>query len=110
MTDIDQVEWRVQYGQPTPVVVLELTRLDGSHPLPQTYLDAIVTRFTKRDGQAAAIVALANRLGVDAVIVLFRHDLSEFWLFDLSSPTRWFHRDQRQYRHWITNHGGRRYD
>lgn len=107
VSDIDQVEWRITAGKPTPVVVLELTRIDGEMPPPRKYLDAIVTRMTKRDAQGATIVALADRLGVDAVIVLFRENLREFWLWNLSRPTQWFHRSRDQYEEWLTRHRGR---
>lgn len=108
VNDLDQVEWRMIDGHIIPVVVLELTRLDGDrHPLPMGYLQAIVERFTKRDAQGSTVVALAHRLGVDAVLTLFRHDLSEFWLFNLSAPTQWFHLDRDRYRAWLADHRGR---
>ncbi len=85
------------------MVVLELTRLDGDvSPLPPAYLEAIKTRFHSRDGQAKSIVALANKLGVEAVIVLFRHDLSEFWLHKLSEPASdWVYTSKAGYRRWL---------
>lgn len=112
-TDIDIVEWRVVDGEIKPILVLELTRLDEDGPkwLSPKYLDAIIHRFTKRDGQGKAITTIAGLIGVDAIIVLFRQDLSEFWLYNLSNPTEqgWHHMLKERYGHWLSTHDGRRH-
>lgn len=102
-SDIDCVEWRIVEGQVVPVKVLELTRLDGDRtPLPPAYLEAIKRRFHERDGQAKSIVHLAWMLRVKAIVVLYRYDLTEFWLHDLGKPSgQWVHADEASYRRWL---------
>jgi len=104
-TDLDQIEIRRIDGQLQPVAVLELTRTDGTGPVGQGYLNAITDRFYKRDGQAALAVHLADRLDCKAAIVLFREDLTEFWVFNLSDRDGWFHMTAAQYQRWISRLG-----
>ena len=101
VSDIDQVEWRLVEGQIAPAMVLEMTRLDGDAVPSPSYLQAIIDRFTKRDGQGLAVCEIARRLGVDAVIVLFRHDLTEVWLYNLSTSIGWHHGSFPTYEKWI---------
>lgn len=101
VSDLDQIEWRVMDGKIRPVAVFEMTRLDGDMKPPQTYFDAIEKRFSTRDGQGGAVLEFACRLGVPAAIVLFRHDLSEFWVYVLSNPTKWFHFAAPAYQLWV---------
>jgi len=103
--DIDQVEWRMIDGRPVPVAVMELTRVDGNVAIPATYLEAILTRFTKRDGQGAATKAFAELMGVKAWIVLFRWDMSELWLYNLTDGRGWWRRDKRVVGKWIEGMG-----
>jgi len=101
VSDIDQVEWRVRDGQIIPVAVLELTRLDGDMMPRPAYFDAIINRFTKRDGQAKSITLFSKLLGVDAIIVLFHYNLENFWLYNLSTSSGWFHLKKEGYRKWL---------
>ncbi len=102
--DIDQVEYRYVNGVMTPVLALELTRLDGDREPPETYFQAITKRFSNRDGQAAAITQLAGKLGVDAVIVLYRYNLSQFWLYNLTKNKGWYKLSLDGYKQWICKH------
>jgi hypothetical protein len=99
--DIDQVEWRLVGDHPSPVALVELTRVDGNMKIPQTYLDAIVARFTKRDGQASLLLRVAESLGINAWISLFRWDLSEFWVYNLSTGDGWWHVNKDGYVRWL---------
>ena len=102
-TDFDQVEWRFKSeGEPYPVALLEMSRVDGSKPVPETYLEAVLHRIVERDWQGRFAKAAAERLGCRAWIVLFRHDLSEFWVYNLSESDGWWHTDCEGYRDWIT--------
>ena len=101
VSDIDQIEWRVVNGEIVPVAVLEMTRMDGEMMPPKGYLDAIITRYTKRDGQAKSICHFAELLGVEAIIVLFQHNLENFWLYNLSTGTGWYHLTKKGYRSWL---------
>ena len=99
--DMDQVEWRLQHSDPVPVAVLELSRVDGNVKLPQTYLDAVTTRFQKRDAQGSAITTFADLLKVKAWIVLFRWDLSEFWIYNLTDGRGWWCMTKPKYHSWV---------
>jgi hypothetical protein len=102
--DIDQVEWRVRDGVPVPVAVLELSRVDGNVRVPPAYLEAVVDRMTRRDGQASAVTHFASLLGVKAWVVLFRWDLTEYWVYNLSTPRdRWWHLAPDKYRDWLVS-------
>lgn len=107
-SDLDQVEWRIIDGKVVPLVVLELTRLDGNVAPPPSYFEAIENRFRKRDGQGTAVVDIACRIGVDVVIVLFRHDLSEFWIHNLTTGGIWYPLTQDKFRRWLEGHKGRK--
>jgi hypothetical protein len=106
VNDIDQVEWRLHGGEITPVVALEMTQYDTNdrHPT-SNYLSAILNRYENRDAQAESIKAFAKRLGVDAIIVLFRENLKEFWLYNLTLGEGWVHKDQAAYKTWLMNKG-----
>jgi hypothetical protein len=83
--DIDQLEYRYDgEGWPEPVAVLEVTRYDGAGEPPRGYFEAILDRYVRRDGQAKAIKVFASMLGCKAFIVLYRRDVSRFWLYNLS--------------------------
>ena len=98
MTDVDQVEWRVIDGLLQPVAVLELSRVDGHRPVPSTYLLAVLDRMFGRDQQGACAVRVAEALGVRGYVVLFRHDLTEFWVWRFGSGRdRWAHGDADTY-------------
>lgn len=93
VTDLDHVEWRIRDGVPKAVAVFELSRVDGNIALPDSYLKAVLDRYNKRDGQGVIVKTLAEELKVSAWIILFRHDLSEFWVLNLSHPEQgWFKR------------------
>ena len=107
VADIDQIEYRFNnYGKLEYIALLELTRVDGEW-VADAYLDAIVARFD-RDGQAFCAEAVAERLRCDAWIVLFRKDLTEFWLYNLSRRRGWYKSlSQDQYKKWLDNNCGR---
>ena len=100
-TDVDQVEWRVRDGEMVPVAILELTRIDGDRTPVPNYFKAILDRYEKRDSQKHTITHIASRLGVDAFIVAYLEDLSEFMLYNLSESTGWEHMDKDTYQDWI---------
>ena len=112
-TDIDHVEWREVNGKLAPVAFFELTRVDKNVVPNQLYLDAIIDRFTKRDGQAKMIKALAEPFEVPVYIIAFLKDLSSFCVYNLSSPkeTRnngWWILPQKKYKEWLASLGKRR--
>ena len=107
ISDVDAVEWRLGPDGLFPVAVIELTRVDGNMPLPQSYLDAILDRFEKRDFQGRCAKEVARRLGVECFIVAFRWDLSEFWVYNLTSKRGWWKSLSRStYKRWIISLGG----
>ncbi len=101
VSDVDQLEWRIVDDEIRIVASIELSRVDGNVPIPDSYQDAVVNRFGNRDGQSKIIREVAARLGVPAWIVLFRWDLSEFWVFNLSEARGWWHLSPAKYRSWI---------
>ena len=104
VSDIDHLECRVIHGTMVPVAALELTRVDGNVKVPQSYLDAIYQRFTKRDGQGAIITRLAELLNIKAWVVLFRWDLTEFWVYNLTDERGWWKSlSPQKYKGWISS-------
>jgi hypothetical protein len=101
VTDIDQLEWVLDDSKALPVAILELSRIDGDVPIPSSYRKACLERIRTRDSQERFSVQAASMLGAYAWFVLFRHDLSEFWVYNLSMDRGWWHLDQEGYRHWI---------
>lgn len=101
-TDFDQVEWRFQEADPYPVALLEMTRVDGCVAVPDSYLQAVLDRITKRDWQGRFAVEGARRLDCRAWIVAFRWNLQEFWVYNLSESKGWWHCDREKYSEWLT--------
>ncbi len=102
VSDIDQLEWRIVDGQVQPKAILELTRLDGDREPPILYFNNILKRFNQRDGQALAVKTFAKKLNISAAIVLYRYNLEEFWVFNLSNDDmRWYHMTKVKYRAWV---------
>ncbi len=96
--DIDQVEWRRdRNGEPYPVATIELTRVDRDDEKPDAYFQKILDRFGERDYQAQHVKHVAAALGVHCYIVAFRHDLTEFWVYNLSAGRGWRHWGPEQY-------------
>ena len=103
VNDIDQLEWRMVEGETTPVALLEMTRVDGSIPVPPTYLDSILKRFKERDGQRKIMLRVCDLLGVDVYIVCYRWDLTEFWVYNLSNGSKWIKLSKEKYEQCIKN-------
>lgn len=99
--DIDQVEWRIIDGVPTPIAIIELSRVDGNVHLPKSYMEAVLHRFNKRDGQGSMIKEIAQSLKVKAWVVLFRWDLTEFWVYNLTDSRGWWQMNQEKYEGWV---------
>jgi hypothetical protein len=102
VNDVDHVEWRMVDGKPKAVAVFELSRVDGNVHVPDKYLDAVLSRYNKRDGQSAFIKYTAQAFNTHAWIVLFRWDLSEFWVYNLTNNSGWYKNlTKDQYEDWI---------
>jgi len=104
VADIDQVELRKRgpgLDGLRPVASLELTRTDSDYHISWDYTENIRKRFVERDAQGLIATELAGLLGVHAWIVLYRHDLTEFWVYNLSRPIYWMHLSRDQYRRWL---------
>jgi hypothetical protein len=108
VSDIDQLEWRMIGGEVTPVALIELTRIDGAPNPPASYFRAILTRFEERDAQAKAARTFARLLGVTAWIVVYHHDLSNLWVYNLSNSRGWFSMSPTGYQRWLENLGSSR--
>jgi hypothetical protein len=103
--DLDLVEWRLIDGEVTFVAVMEMTRVDGSRPVPQSYLDAVLARMTIRDPQGQVARTAAALMQSLAFIVVWRWDCSEFWIYCLSHHRGWWHVNGAKYRAWIARLG-----
>ncbi len=103
VNDLDQVEWRSDVEGMYPVALIELSRVDGTMKLPMGYLVAAWTRFTTRDPQSDITALIADSLGVPAFFVLFRWDLSEFWVrqFAPVENSYWDTFSPDEYQAWI---------
>jgi len=101
VSDIDHLEYGIIDGIVTPYAILELTRIDGDIPIRGGYLSKILERFTKRDAQKRFITTIGNSLGVNVYIVAFRHDITEFWLYNLSRGRGWKMVNRDGYIDWI---------
>ena len=106
--DVDQIEWRKSpRGTIEPVVLIELKRFDTNAPVETRWLDKTLRNVERRfQGEACRRVAAA--LGVPAWLVVFRHDLTGFWVYNLTDRRGWFPADddghgfsEYQYRAWL---------
>lgn len=103
-TDFDQVEWRFDRDRKAyPAALFEMTRLDGNRPVPQSYLDSVLNRITVRDWQGRFAKVGAGLLGCKAWIVLFRYDLTQFWVYNLTDERGWWEMAEPAYRKWVSN-------
>lgn len=108
-SDIDQVEFIFHDKKPIPVAVLEITRYDfdeydGPAHSWAKYRQAILDRYFLRDSQGQFIQMISNKLGCEAWIVLFRHDLKAFWLFDvMHKDANWIRKTDEEYQEWLVD-------
>lgn len=86
MQDLDAVEYRYVDGKLRIAALIEITRADNDKTVDEHYLNGILERFRLRDSQGSLVIAMADKLGVPAFVVLFREDASEFWVFCLADP------------------------
>ena len=82
--DIDFVEFRSTPNGIVPVAIIETTRVDGTQPVSQNYLNNIIDRYRNWSLKQVAINSVTEGLGVPAYIVLFRENCKEFWINDFS--------------------------
>ena len=99
--DVDQVEYKFENDDPVPVAVIELTRADGPVYKPEKLQAAVLHRITEKGPQGKTLLVVADAIGVEAYIVLFLSDLSEFHLYNLTNPTDWKIYNQDRYKKWI---------
>jgi hypothetical protein len=101
VADVDQVEWRLRDGERVPVALFEMSRVDGNVSVPDTYLKAVLVRLLERDQQGHAAKTFAKALGCKAWIVLFRWDMTEFWVYNLTDDRGWWRMGIEHYRRWL---------
>ena len=101
MCDLDSVEFRMAGGLVEPKALIELTRVDGAPDLPMDYLEDCLDRILWRDVQGAVAAGVAKAIDVDEWFVVFLHDLSEFYLFNLSSKRGWWKVGKPAYGTWL---------
>lgn len=101
--DIDQVEYRFRNGAITPVAIFEMTRADiGKGKLHDKYLSAVLDRLSGRDTQGRLVRLIADRLGTDAWIVVYRPNLSIFHAYNLQQDTGWYlFEGKTEYAKWL---------
>ena len=99
--DIDQVEYRIVDGEFIPVAVLELTRTDEAVRSAVALQTAVLHRISEENIQAKVLVSMAEHLDVDAFLVLFVADLSEFHVYNLSTENGWWVMNPERYQYWI---------
>ena len=101
--DVDQVEYSIVDGKVVHVAVLELTRRDP-HPKfktpPQSYFDSILERFNS-DFQGRFAVQTAEKLGVEAYIILFDDDVERLWVYNLSREKGFLEFSKEKYFRWL---------
>lgn len=108
MQDLDSVEYRYEDGKLRIAALIEITRADNGKTVDEHYLDGILERFRLRDSQGSVVVEMADRLGVPAFVVLFKEDVSCFWVFCLADPLSqwvgnegWVEMEPDQYAHFL---------
>lgn len=107
-SDLDQIEYVFHKDVPYPVAVFELTRYDhdeydGPAHSWAKYRQSILDRFFLRDAQGKFVIKIAELLGCDAYIILFRKDLEAFWIFDMTHrDAQWVRKDADEYKLWLT--------
>ena len=99
--DIDQVEYRIVDDEFIPVAVIELTRTDEAVRSAVALQTSVLRRISEENIQAKVLVSMAERLGVDAFLVLFVADLSEFHVYNLSTEKGWWVMNPERYQYWI---------
>ena len=110
VSDIDHVEWRMIDGFPTPVAILELTRLVDSDDFKHVRWE-VLDRFHE-NVRGEFILEMGKELGVSVFAVVFEKDLKRFWVGNLTEDLdlanredHWMQLDNSQYEKWITNLG-----
>jgi hypothetical protein len=102
--DVDQLEYEFYGDEIVFVASLELTRADyhPDHPDGPTdnYFDKILARF-HYDAQAKFSKKVADALGIESYIVTFYHDLTKYWVYNLSQETGWEKYTESEYFKWL---------
>ena len=108
--NLDQVEFRRSpKGSKLPAGVVELKRFDTDGPVETWMLDKVLG-LLDAGLQGDALRYIAAALGVPAWLVVYRHDLTGFWVYNLTARRGWFPADddgtgygEYQYRVWLGN-------
>jgi hypothetical protein len=87
-SDVDLVEWRFIDGELVPVGVLEITLADCEPS--QSYLDAIICRYEKKDVQGRTARHVADALGCKAWIICYTQGCGSFWVYNLTESKGWY--------------------
>jgi len=102
-SDIDQIEWRIVDGIPVPVALIEMTRVTGTKRVPVAYLESVLKRYTVRDPKSQLTINAAAHMGIDAYLVIYRENLEDFWVYNLTWGGAWQAKTQQQYRDWVSS-------
>ena len=84
--DVDYVEYKIVDRKIVYVAVLELTLREtpeGLYNPPKSYFEQVKRRYST-EAQGKFTKATAERLGVDAYIVVFNEEATRFWVYNLS--------------------------
>lgn len=110
VSDLDHVEWRLKKGVPTPVAILELTRLEDSDNFEQVKWE-VLDKFHE-NVRGEFVIEMGDELRVSVFAVVFEKDLKRFWVGNLTEDLdlanredHWMQLDNSQYEEWITNLG-----
>lgn len=111
VSDLDHVEWRVVNETPTPVAILELTRLEDADVFEHVKWRVLDKFHENLRGEFT--LTMGETLGVEVFTVVFRKNLKIFWVGNLSNldldlaneDDHWMKLDNSQYEEWVTNLG-----
>ena len=111
VSDLDHVEWRLIKEVPTPVAILELTRLEDTDTFELVKWKVLDKFHENLCGEFT--LTMGETLGVEVFTVVFRKNLKIFWVGNLSNldldlaneDDHWMKLDNSQYEEWVTNLG-----
>jgi hypothetical protein len=102
--DVDQLEYCFYDNEIVFVASLELTRADFNKKYPNGpgsgYFVKILERF-HHDAQAKFSKKVADCLGIESYIVTFYHDLTRYWVYNLSQSRGWIAFTDVEYFKWL---------
>jgi hypothetical protein len=88
MNDIDLIEFKEVANNLQVASLIDITRADIGIYVNDHYRSEIIDRYFNRDSQGNFAVALAKKINVPSVLVLYREGMTEGWMYGVQNTLK----------------------